>query len=122
MKLEDFELYKRTRELSREAWGVYHQLSWQDKKIIGDQFMRSVDSVGANIAEAWGRYHFLDKNKFNYNARGSLTESIHWINLLAERSFIPSKQCDTLQSKASEIYFMLNAVISATKIKSKETT
>jgi four helix bundle protein len=28
----------------------------------------------ADIAEAFGRYHHSDKNKFYYNARGSLEE------------------------------------------------
>jgi len=43
---------------------------------MGDQFIRSIDSITANIAEGFGRFHFLDRRKFYYNARGSLLEAI----------------------------------------------
>lgn len=31
-------------------------------------------SVGANIAEGFGRFHYKEKIKFYYNARGSICE------------------------------------------------
>lgn len=88
MNLEDLDIYKLAREISRESWLVYDNLNWQDKKIIGDQFISAIDSVGANIAEGFGRFHHLDKNRFNYNARGSLLESMHWLEILKERGKI----------------------------------
>jgi four helix bundle protein len=47
--------------------------------------MRAADSVGANIAEAAGRWHTADKRRLLMIARGSLNELEHWI-LTAERS------------------------------------
>lgn len=85
LSLDKLDAYKLARELSRIAWGVYEKLSWQDKKVIGDQFVESTDSTGGNIAEGYGRFHYLDKIKFYYNARGSLLESRHWFELLVER-------------------------------------
>ena len=47
---------------------------------------------GANIAEGYSRYHYLDKIKFFYIARGSLTEAFnHWLELLKERDKIKEK-------------------------------
>ena len=66
MDLEDLEIYKLAKEISREAWKIYDDLSWQDNKIMGNQFISAIDSVGANIAEGFGKFHYLDKNKFNY--------------------------------------------------------
>ncbi len=84
--LQDLEVYRLARELSKIGWEIYEPLDWQTKKIIGDQFMESTDSIGANIAEGYARYHYLDKIKFLYNARGSLAESSdHWLELLRER-------------------------------------
>lgn len=77
IKLEDLKTYKLTRRLSTEAWGIYTTLDYQQKKIIGDQFIRASDSIGANIAEGYGRFHYLDKCKFYYNARGSCFETRH---------------------------------------------
>ncbi|GIV44793.1 MAG: hypothetical protein KatS3mg035_1916 [Bacteroidia bacterium] len=31
---------------------------------MGDQFVRATDSIGANIAEGYGRFHYLEKLKF----------------------------------------------------------
>lgn len=85
LSLNKLEVYKKARELSRIAWRIYSKLSWEDKKVGGHDFVESTDSVGANIAEGDGRFHYLDKAKFYYNARGSLLESQHWLDLLEER-------------------------------------
>jgi four helix bundle protein len=46
---------------------------------VGEQMLRSVDSVGANIAEGAGRWKPNDKLHFFVIARGSLNETEHWI-------------------------------------------
>lgn len=67
--LENLEVYKLARKLSLISWEIYQSLDWQNKKIIGNQFISSIDSIGANIAEGYGRFHYLDKIKFLYNAK-----------------------------------------------------
>lgn len=86
--LENLDVYKLSRELSFVAWKIYQELDWQIRKIIGDQFIEATDSVGGNIAEGYGRFHYLDRIKFLYNARGSLLESRHFFELLRERKLI----------------------------------
>jgi len=100
------------------GWEVYEKLDWRDKKIIGDQFISAIDSVGANIAEGFGRYHYLDKNKFHYNARGSLYESFHWIELLKKRGKASEEKTDLINKKLKNLSVKLNNYISAT-IKTK---
>jgi four helix bundle protein len=60
------------------AWPIH------DRRRMGDQIVRSADSVGANIAEATGRWHTPDKRRLLMIARGSLYELEHWL-LTAER-------------------------------------
>lgn len=115
MDLSDLEVYKLARDVAREAWGIYEKLDWQTKKTMGDQFICAMDSVGANIAEGFGRYHYLDKNKFNYNARGSLLESIHWVDTLAERSIINKETQNLFKAKFETLGKKLNNYIKATK-------
>ena len=56
---------------------------------MGFQFITSADSVGANIAEGYSRFHYLDKVKFYYISRASLSECCdHWLELLYERGKI----------------------------------
>jgi len=109
------EIYKLAREIGKDAWKIYNILNWQDKKIMGDQFIAAIDSIGANISEGFGRYHFLDKNKFNYNSRGSLLESVYWLNLLSEREKITKETANILQNKLSKLHLKLNNYINSTK-------
>ena len=114
INLKDLEVYKSARESSRLGWNIYEKFDWRLKKIVGDQFIRSLDSVGANIAEGYGRFHFLDKIRFYYNARGSLLESIHWLNLLEERGLVGEEEAGRLRRELERLHFKLNQFISAT--------
>jgi len=122
MELEDLEIYKLAREISHDAWNVYQKMDWETKKIIGDQFIRAVDSIGANIAEGFGRFHYLDKNKFSYNARGSLVESIHWVETLEERKIISVSAGSVFIEKLNRLGVKLNNYINSTKAQASKTT
>ena len=115
MKLEDLEIYRIATEVSKEAWEEYEKMGWQTKKIIGDQFISAIDSIGANIAEGYGRYHFHDKNKFYYNARGSLFESLHWLKILALRGIVDVKKGEILRKKLEKLCVKLNNYIASTR-------
>jgi four helix bundle protein len=111
IELKDLEAYKFAREYCQQGWELYTKLSWQIKKIFGDQMIESIDSVGANIAEGYGRFHYLDKIKFYYNARGSLFESKHWTELAVERQLISKEGFDRLIDLNKRIEIKLNNLI-----------
>ncbi len=113
--LADLEVYRLARELSRLAWKVYEPLDWNDRKIMGNQFIESIDSVGANIAEGYRRYHRLDKIKFYYNSRGSLSEAIgHWLELLLERKKLHQAAASQMKNIASRLSLKLENFIAST--------
>ncbi len=110
--LQKLEVYQLARELSKKAWVIYTKMSWQEKKIIGDQFISSTDSIGANIAEGYGRYHYLDRVRFLYNARGSMLEAInHWLELQVERNKISQPEFDEIKFIADKLSIKLNNFI-----------
>lgn len=115
MKLEELSIYQQSCEVARNAWAHYAAFNVATKRIAGDQWIRSIDSIGANIAEGFGRYHFADRNKFNYNARGSLFEAIHWTKVLGERRHIDEAVQVKLVTMLDTIGAGLNAYINATK-------
>lgn len=115
IKLNDLEVYRLARELSRIGWDIYKDLDWRDKKIMGDQFIESTDSVGANIAEGYKRFHYLDKIKFYYNSRASLSESnAHWLELLYERKKIKVKIYKEFKAVERELSIKLSNFIAST--------
>jgi four helix bundle protein len=72
---EDLDCWKACRELrlfiTKE---VVPALPQQERFRLGDQLIRAARSTTANIAEGYGRFHYLDNAKFCTNARGSCTE------------------------------------------------
>jgi len=111
IEIKDLEVYKQALKISAFAWEIYKSFDWRTKKIIGEQFIEAIDSVGANIAEGYGRYHYLDRVKFYYNARGSLTESLHWLELLLKRELIKEEDYQKLTEELNKLNHSLNAYI-----------
>lgn len=112
--IQEMDIYKLSRELSRIGWRIYNQLDWQDKKTMGDQFIRSTDSFGANFVEGYARYHFLDKIKFCYNSRGSLSESSdYWIEILKERNKVSQRDYNQFKENANKSLIKLQNFIKA---------
>ncbi|MCP5063140.1 MAG: four helix bundle protein [Ignavibacteriae bacterium] len=50
LKLNDIEAYKTAFNLSNYVWDIVIKWDYFEKKTVGDQFVRAVDSVSANIA------------------------------------------------------------------------
>lgn len=115
IEAKDLKVYQLARQLSAMAWKIYESLGWQDKKNMGDQFISSTDSIGANIIEGYGRYHYLDKIRFYYISRASYNESVfHWLELLLERNKINQEQFKEMEVVAKELQVKLNNFIATT--------
>jgi len=81
---------------------------------LSSQLGRSVNSVGANIAESCGRYHFKDRAKFLYNARGSLFETSHHLNIACKLKYISQEELAAEELKIKDLNIRLNNYISST--------
>jgi four helix bundle protein len=117
MILEELEVYQLSLEISRLAWIIYNKLPKVQQYSLGRQFLESVDSVGANIAEGYGRFHYKDSLKFYYNSRGSLYEAKHWNNLLNERNLMTKDQFKKLIDLIEIEQLKLNNFINSIKAK-----
>lgn len=115
IRLQDLEVYKLSRELSKISWEIYDRLDWDRKKVIGDQFIRAVDSIGANIAEGYGRFSFNDRIRFYHISRGSLLESRHWMELLSERNLVSKDASEALNKLSNNLGIGLNIFIKTVK-------
>ena len=73
---EDLNCYQLTLQVMHETYRVIKTLPVEEKYNLGSQMRRSAVSSVLNIAEGYGRYHYLDSLRFFYIARGSLTETL----------------------------------------------
>jgi four helix bundle protein len=73
---EDLRAWQLARQLMIECHKLADGLPPKERYDLAPQMCRSSKSVMANIAEGYGRYHYLDCLRFYYIARGSLEETI----------------------------------------------
>jgi hypothetical protein len=60
IRLEDLEVYNLAESFGDEIWFLVIEWDYFLKDTVGKQMCRSADSIGANIAEGFGRYHFKE--------------------------------------------------------------
>ncbi len=88
---EDLKVWQLARRLMIECHKLANMLPPQERYDLAPQIRRSSKSVMANIAEGYGRYHYLDSLRFYYNARGSLTETINHIITAHDLAYIDDR-------------------------------
>ena len=86
--LDDLEIYKEAMRIGDVVWTLVEPWHYFAKDTIGKQLVRSTDSVAANLAEGYGRFHFADNKRFCYYSRDSLREALTWLTKAKERSLL----------------------------------
>lgn len=111
INLRDIDAYVISFNLSNYLWGQVIHWDWFAKKTVGEQFVRSMDSVSANLAEGFGRYTKKDKIKFYNYSYGSLKESFDWNEKARVRKLITEEQYNyiiaDLQKLPREIHSLI---------------
>ncbi|MCL5428587.1 MAG: four helix bundle protein [Chloroflexi bacterium] len=72
---EDLQCYKLALDVMVNAHQLAVNLPPQEKYDLAQQIRRASKGISANIAEGYGRFHFLDSLRFYSMARGSLNET-----------------------------------------------
>ena len=100
------------RDVDAAADGTWKQVvEWDSfaREVVGGQLARAADSIGANIAEAFGRFHYGEKLQFLYCARGSLFETRYWLNRSLARNLMATGQVQEYASRLTNVARQLNA-------------
>jgi four helix bundle protein len=109
MKFEDLRVLQAAEAIVDDIWRrVIH---WDPfaRDVVGNQLARAADSIGANIAESFDRFHYGEKLQFLYYVRGSLLETKYWLNRALTRDLMPSDQADDCVSQLTNLARQLNA-------------
>ena len=109
--LEDLEVYQLAESFGDEVWFVVHEWEYFAKDTLGKQLVRSADSISANIAEGYGRYHYKENKNFCYFSRGSIIETKGWLKKSKNRQLLSEEKFDLLYEKLQTIHIKLNAYI-----------
>jgi four helix bundle protein len=112
---EDLQVLKSAEAIADSIWKRVVQWDEFAKDVVGKQITRSADSIGANIAESFGRYNFGEKLQFLYYSRGSLFETKYWLNRVQARGLMNSNEVQEYVDGLSTLARQLNTFASGLK-------
>ena len=106
---ETLRVLKEAEEIADSIWK--RVVRWDEfaKDVVGKQIARAADSIGANIAESFGRFHFGEKLQFLYFARGSLFETKYWLNRALARELMLATEAQEFVARLTSLARQLNA-------------
>ena len=108
---QELRVYKLSERLADEIWKAVNTWESFAKNTIGQQIVRSADSVGANIAEGVGRGSYLDNKRFVKIARGSLYETQHWLRRAYTRNLLTVEQVNIFTAIINDLAPQLNSYL-----------
>ncbi len=106
---EDLRILRAAEEIADGIWLEVTEWKPFAQEVVGTQLARAVDSIGANIAESFGRFHFGEKLQFLYYARGSLFETKYWLNRALKRRLMRDEQVQAYATRLTDLARQLNA-------------
>ncbi len=113
--LEELEVYQLGEQIADKVWEICSAWEGFAKETVGKQLVRAADSIGANIAEGYGRFFYKENIQFCYYARGSLMETRHFLRRAKQRNLLTATQESELQKLIQPLSPKLNAYIKAIK-------
>ena len=113
--LEDLRVLAMAESVADSVWEQVAHWREFSRDTVGKQLVRAADSIGANIAEGFGRFNFGEKLQFLYYARGSLFETKYWINRTLARNLLPSFEAQNCISQLTDLARQLNAFANSLK-------
>lgn len=109
---QELTVYRKARQVADSIYGLSREFPKEEVYSLTDQIRRSSRSIGAQIAEAWGkrRYerHFISKLT---DADAEQMETQHWVSIALSCDYLTSEQAQELLDQLRVIGRMLHAMI-----------
>ncbi len=108
----DLLVYRKAQEVAKRIFEVSKKFPKDETYSLTDQMRRSSRSIGAQIAEAWGkrRYekHFISKLT---DADAEQMETLHWLDMAISCGYLTQEEKEVIETQLQEIGRMLNAMM-----------
>jgi len=109
---KELRVYQKAREVSRAVFKLSKAFPKEEMYSLTDQMRRAARSIGAQIAEAWGkrRYekHFVSKLT---DADAEQMETQHWVGEALDCGYVAPAEAERLNSGLEEVGRMLNSMM-----------
>lgn len=109
---EDLECWKAARELRIfVSEQIISKFPMDEKFTLTSQLKRSSRSVGDNISEGYGRFHYQENIQFCRTARGSLCESMNQVITARDENYIDEDLLQQYRERFERTKAILNGYI-----------
>ncbi|MBK8193949.1 MAG: four helix bundle protein [Lewinellaceae bacterium] len=102
LTIDKIDAYRLAFDVSNEIWENVMQWDSFARWTLGKQLVEAADSISANIAEGFGRYHKKDKVLFYRYSYGSMEETKDWVRKAFVRGLISEGQANRMVTQMSE--------------------
>ena len=119
-ELEDLKILQTAEGIADAVWKRVVQWDEFARDVVGKQLARATDSIGANIAESYGRFNYGEKLQFLYYSRGSLFETKYWLNRARTRELLQPGEVKDYADGLSDVARQLNSFASSLKSQRKD--
>jgi four helix bundle protein len=114
---KDLLVYRKAQETAKSIFEISRKFPKEEVYSLTDQIRRASRSIGAQIAEAWGkrRYetHFVSKLT---DADAEQMETQHWLDVATSCGYLAKAEKETLETQLQEIGRMLNAMMTKAQL------
>jgi four helix bundle protein len=119
LSFSDMPVWQEAMAVAERVFALTDKLPRKEDYGFTSQIRRAALSISANIAEAFGRNHTLDKINFYFVARGSVTETQSHLEYGKRVGYLKPKPAEELSARLSSIYNDINKVIITLRQKSE---
>jgi four helix bundle protein len=119
-ELEDLKILQSAENIADAVWKRVVQWEEFARDVVGKQMARATDSIGANIAESYGRFNYGEKLQFLYYSRGSLFEAKFWLNRALARELMKAEEVKAYAARLSDVARQLNTFANSLKSQRKD--
>lgn len=107
----ELEVWKQSRKIRNWISELTKQFPPEEKFRLADQLIRSSRSIGNNVAEGHGRFHYQDNIRFCILARGSLSETLDHLIIALDEKIIEENILNSFQTEYESCLRLLNGYI-----------
>ncbi|BCX05185.1 MAG: hypothetical protein KatS3mg053_3123 [Candidatus Roseilinea sp.] len=118
--LENLKVLRAAESIADEIWRYVVQWDAFARDALGSQLVRATDSIGANMAESFGRFNFGEKLQFLYYARGSLFETKYWLNQAAHRGLLQNDVVQDYSNALTNLARQINQFANSLKMQKRD--
>lgn len=114
---EDLIVWQKAMDLTVEIYRLVKFLPREETYALSDQMRRAAVSIPSNISEGYGRNSTKEFINFLFIARGSLSELKTQLQICNRLNYFSESESEYVLNLSSEVYKILNALISKLKQK-----